>query len=75
MRRQARSRGARSPALRRKIVQTQRGAARYQRAPIPTDATPVANLALFVSTVFIWGSTWIAIAMQIGPVPPLVSGF
>jgi drug/metabolite transporter (DMT)-like permease len=28
---------------------------------------------LFVATVLIWGSTWIAIAMQLGPVPVLVS--
>lgn len=30
---------------------------------------------LFVLTVLIWGSTWIAVAMQIGPVPVLVSVF
>ncbi len=30
---------------------------------------------LFVSTVLIWGTTWIAIAMQVGPVPVLVSVF
>lgn len=33
------------------------------------------NIILFVSTVFIWGTTWIAIAMQVGPVPVLVSVF
>jgi len=30
---------------------------------------------LFLGTVVIWGSTWIAIAMQVGPVPVLVSVF
>ncbi|MGI4950920.1 MAG: DMT family transporter [Janthinobacterium lividum] len=33
------------------------------------------NALLFVSTVLIWGSTWIAIAWQVGPVPVLVSVF
>ncbi|MFC3569757.1 DMT family transporter [Paracoccus simplex] len=33
------------------------------------------NLLLFVLTVLIWGSTWIAIALQVGPVPVLVSVF
>lgn len=31
------------------------------------------NVVLFVATVLIWGTTWIAIAMQVGPVPPMVS--
>lgn len=35
----------------------------------------MANAALFIATVFIWGTTWIAIAMQVGPVPVLVSVF
>ena len=33
------------------------------------------NALLFLSTVLIWGSTWIAIAWQVGPVPVLVSIF
>lgn len=33
------------------------------------------NLALFAATVLIWGTTWIAIALQIGPVPVPVSVF
>jgi drug/metabolite transporter (DMT)-like permease len=33
------------------------------------------NILLFSSTVLIWGTTWIAIALQIGPVPVLVSVF
>ncbi len=33
------------------------------------------NIILFGSTVIIWGTTWIAIAMQVGPVPVLVSVF
>lgn len=33
------------------------------------------NAILFVTTVLIWGSTWIAIALQVGPVPVLVSVF
>ena len=33
------------------------------------------TLVLFLGTVLIWGSTWIAIAMQVGPVPVLVSVF
>lgn len=33
------------------------------------------NILLFASTVLIWGTTWIAIAMQVGPVPVLVSVF
>ena len=33
------------------------------------------NLALFAATVLIWGSTWLAISMQLGPVPVLTSIF
>lgn len=33
------------------------------------------NALLFVATVLIWGSTWIAITLQVGPVPVLVSVF
>ncbi len=33
------------------------------------------NLSLFLATVLIWGSTWIAIAFQLGPVPVLVAVF
>jgi drug/metabolite transporter (DMT)-like permease len=33
------------------------------------------NLALFAATVLIWGSTWLAIALQLGPVPVLASIF
>jgi drug/metabolite transporter (DMT)-like permease len=33
------------------------------------------NLILFVSTVLIWGTTWIAIAFQVGEVPLVVSVF
>lgn len=33
------------------------------------------NAILFAATVLIWGTTWIAIAMQVGPVPVLVSVF
>ena len=33
------------------------------------------NLALFTVTVLIWGTTWIAIAFQLGPVPVLVAVF
>lgn len=33
------------------------------------------NALLFVATVLIWGSTWIAIAWQVGPVPVIVSVF
>ncbi len=33
------------------------------------------TLILFVSTVLIWGTTWIAIAIEVGPVPVLVSVF
>lgn len=33
------------------------------------------NALLFVVTVLIWGTTWMAIALQVGPVPALVSIF
>lgn len=33
------------------------------------------NAALFASTVLVWGTTWIAIAWEVGPVPVLVSVF
>ena len=33
------------------------------------------NALLFVAMVLIWGTTWIGIAMQVGPVPALVSVF
>ena len=31
------------------------------------------NLMLYLATVLIWGSTWIAIAWQLGPIPIEVS--
>lgn len=33
------------------------------------------NALLFVGMVLVWGTTWIGIAMQVGPVPALVSVF
>lgn len=33
------------------------------------------NVMLFIATVLIWGTTWIAISMQLGPVPVLTSIF
>ncbi|MDN3712738.1 DMT family transporter [Paracoccus cavernae] len=33
------------------------------------------NILLFAATVLIWGSTWIAITFQVGPVPVLASVF
>lgn len=33
------------------------------------------NISLFLATVLIWGTTWIAIAFQLGPVPVLVAVF
>lgn len=33
------------------------------------------NLVLFAVTVFVWGTTWFAIALQLGPVPVLTSIF
>ena len=33
------------------------------------------NVVLFVTTVLIWGSTWFAITLELGPVPVLVSVF
>lgn len=33
------------------------------------------NAALFAATTLIWGTTWFAIALQLGPVPALVSVF
>ncbi len=33
------------------------------------------NISLFLATVLIWGTTWIAIDFQLGPVPVLVSVF
>lgn len=38
-------------------------------------ASPMTNALLFVTTVLLWGTTWIAIAFQVGPVPALVSVF
>jgi len=35
----------------------------------------MANTVLFLATVLIWGTTWFAIALQVGPVPILVSVF
>ena len=35
----------------------------------------IMNLLLFISTVMIWGATWIAIALQVGEVPLIVSVF
>ena len=39
------------------------------------ECSTLHTLILFLGTVVIWGSTWIAIAMQVGPVPVLVSVF
>ncbi|MGB1026968.1 MAG: DMT family transporter, partial [Rhodospirillaceae bacterium] len=33
------------------------------------------NAFLFLATVLIWGTTWIALALQVGPVPVVVSVF
>ncbi len=33
------------------------------------------NALLFAATILIWGTTWIAIALQVGPVPVMVSVF
>lgn len=42
----------------------------------PTLEVPILNSAvLFIVTVLIWGTSWIAIALQIGPVPISVSVF
>jgi drug/metabolite transporter (DMT)-like permease len=40
-----------------------------------SECSTLQTLILFLGTVIIWGSTWIAIAMQVGPVPVLVSVF
>lgn len=37
------------------------------------SSDPLMNFLLYVSTVLIWGSTWIAIAWQLGPIPIEVS--
>lgn len=34
---------------------------------------PLSDLSLYLSTVLIWGSTWFAIKLQLGVVPPAVS--
>lgn len=41
----------------------------------PQKGTELNSAALFVVTVLIWGTSWIAIALQIGPVPVSVSVF
>ena len=33
----------------------------------------MANVLLYISTVLIWGSTWIGIKLQLGAVDPMVS--
>ncbi|HEV8198950.1 MAG TPA: EamA family transporter, partial [Candidatus Polarisedimenticolia bacterium] len=33
----------------------------------------MSSLGLYVTSVLIWGSTWLAITFQFGPVPPAVS--
>lgn len=56
----------------RKIVQ----AGRLLPRIFPTREVPILNSAvLFIVTVLIWGTSWIAIALQIGPVPISVSVF
>jgi len=49
----------------------------FQIALLRRDTARISsmNLFLFVATVLIWGSTWIAISFQVGPVPVLVSVF
>jgi drug/metabolite transporter (DMT)-like permease len=44
-------------------------------APARPLEDAMANTALFLATVLIWGTTWFAIALQVGPVPVLVSVF
>jgi drug/metabolite transporter (DMT)-like permease len=63
--------GAWPPDL-RKIVLSPGRAASYRAGHNPE---PAMNLALFAATVLIWGSTWIAIAAELGPVPVLTSVF
>lgn len=42
------------------------------RPPEPATLTS-ANLALYVLVVLVWGTSWLAISLQAGPVPPEVS--
>lgn len=51
----------------RKIVQNSARQCRY--------AADMTTVFLFLATVLIWGTTWIAIALQVGPVPVMVSIF
>lgn len=51
----------------RKIVQNSARQCRY--------VTGMTTVILFLATVLIWGTTWIAIALQVGPVPVMVSIF
>jgi drug/metabolite transporter (DMT)-like permease len=57
------------------------------RSDVPLSATTAAparralgalspyELALYAITVFVWGTSWIALALQVGPVPAEVSAF
>jgi drug/metabolite transporter (DMT)-like permease len=38
-------------------------------APASTDSAPMTNALLYLTTVLIWGTTWIALKLQLGPVP------
>ena len=42
---------------------------------VPGDRRKMRNWMLYVVTVMVWGSTWLAIEFQLGVVPPEVSVF
>ena len=42
---------------------------------VPGDRRKMRNWMLYVVTVLVWGSTWLAIEFQLGVVPPEVSVF
>jgi len=42
---------------------------------IKTGSCVLVNLTLFITTVLIWGTTWIGIALQVGEIPVVVSIF
>lgn len=64
------------PVLYRKIVQYSATWHDYVQASAQhKDGRRRMTLFLFIITVLIWGTTWIAIALQVGDIPVLVSVF
>src|SRR5690554_5207501 len=76
-------RAKRRPATSRKSARIEcpeqeaecRRALRHAHLVVRVPRSAIMNLLLYATTVLIWGTTWIAIALQVGEVPVMLSVF